>query len=550
MPEAKVPRSFTPDVDKVDRLLDQKGWEFADFIREVDGQLSDNTLRKFMRGDPKSQATFEVIAGILGVGADELKVKPVERSRGGGGRGDLKRASREGTTGELFPVRNASVVPHNDVIVCVIDIHRFSEVSRLIDAQPGGKVDDILATFFAAVNEAFRYAESAVQSGSQWHAEIAGALRPSMVKTLGDGVMVVWEFPREIMPPDSEVGLVTLVLDFVRAVQDHFYRAWDDVIVARYDKETLDKVNIRFGMSRGKAWRISGMGAEVDYVGPPVNEAFRLQDQAEPHGVIAAMTLQPHLFMERCCAKDGRICRVKLDAGRTATVWMSTARNTIHRRVPRDCGTIDGVMKIVTPRDDSRPQPKPESAPLSRDDVKSVFQVRQEWEANFAAELATRVRLGEIDAKHLQRIEATIVEAEKILKDSYKDDVTPPPGFQRCGNEFHGLIAEFSHEKEGQDRRKLNTAVYEYTRGMYSAFSMVLAKTLEEHRSIYQAIKDGDSEEARDLMSRHLKVHYALAKDAVMQNANLVEPAVSIQPDRPPLEGTRRRESRTSKERG
>lgn len=550
MSEPKVPRSFAPNVSRIDELLKEKEWGFIDLLKRVNGEIAENTLRGMIKGVPKRPDMFDAVARVLGVEADELMLKPGGLGGEAGRKPNSKEASCEERTGELFPIRNASVVPHNDVIVCVIDIHRFSEVSRLIDAQPGGKVGDILATFFVAVNEAFCYAESAVQSGSQWHAEIAAALRPSMVKTLGDGVMVVWEFPREIMPPDSEVGLVTLVLDFVRAVQDHFYRAWDDVIVARHDKATLDKVNIRFGISRGKAWRISGMGAEVDYVGPPVNEAFRLQDQAEPHGVIAAMTLQPHLFMERCCAKDGRICRVKLDAGRTATVWMSTARNTIHRRVPRDCSTIDGVMKIVTPRDDSRPQPKPESAPLSRDDVKSVFQVRQEWEANFAADLATRVKLGEIDAKYLKRIEATIVEAEKILKDSYKDDVTPPPGFQRCGNEFHGLIAEFSHEEEGQDRRKLNTAVYEYTRGMYSAFSMVLAKTLEEHRSIYQAIKDGDPEEARDLMSRHLKVHYALAKDAVMQNANLVEPAVSIQPDRPPLEGTRRRGSRTSKERG
>lgn len=480
-----------------------------------------------MKGDPKSQETFDVVARVLGVEAEVLKLKAADRHREEGRRGDSNGALLPGRIGELFPVRNPSVVPHNDVIVCVIDIHRFSEVSRLIDVQAGGRVDDILATFFAAVNEAFRYAESAVQSGSQWHADVAAALRPSMVKTLGDGAMVVWEFPKEIMHPDTEVGLVTLVLDFVRAVQDCFYHAWDDVIVARHNKEALDKVNIRFGLARGKAWRVSGMGAEVDYVGPPVNEAFRLQDQAEPHGVIAAMTLQPHLFMERCCAKDGRICRVKLDAGRTATVWMSTARNTIHRRVPRDCGTIDGVMKIITPRDDSRPHPRSEAAPLSKDDVKSVFQVRQEWEARFAADLASRVMLGEIGAEHLERIEAMVVEAERILKESYKDDVNPPPGFQRCGNEFHSLIAEFSHAEEGPDRRKLNTAVYEYTRGMYSAFSMVLAKTLEEHRSIYQAIKDGDSEEARDLMARHLKVHYALAKDAVMQNANLVEAGVS-----------------------
>ncbi len=419
-----------------------------------------------------------------------------------------------------FSISTLSSASMTEIAVCFASIRGFTRFAGSDLAKGRGRVGELLHSLFAAFNKAHDDAMKNLQAGSDFQQEIRLLAEPAAVKSIGGSAMFVWALPQKRGRDDLETGLALFILDFVRFVQDHFYH---NIKILEQKLPTIDElrdIDLGVGLSSGVAWKLFGSGSPVhDYVGVPVTAAFVLHDKARPYGVVASLDFAPTLFMERCCAGDGIIDHEKGPDGTKKTAfWQSITRPTIHRRRSRRSGTLKEALDLCLPTDDSDPDPNDHDISLTDNDTVSVFDVRRMWEGRFAMDLAQQVKDNQVSTDSLKPIETTIADSQNILDTSYTAGDQPPPGFKQCGIEFHSRIAELSGsgELDGTERRKFATSIYEFTRKMYPTAATTLQKIVDEHRQIFDAIKNGKPAKAKDKMEKHLGEHYERVKKMLL----------------------------------
>ena len=111
-------------------------------------------------------------------------------------------------------------------------------------------------------------------------------------KFMGDGVLALFGAPEDLHPPEQ----ARRALAAVHQMHDTL-----DVLNQKWQQQGIPEILVRDGVHQGDA--VVGMfGSEVraDYtaIGPCVNIASRLQEAAEPNGVLVSWTLAQHLPQE------------------------------------------------------------------------------------------------------------------------------------------------------------------------------------------------------------------------------------------------------------
>ncbi|RZM75488.1 response regulator [Leptolyngbya iicbica LK] len=111
-------------------------------------------------------------------------------------------------------------------------------------------------------------------------------------KFMGDGVLALFGAPEEL-PPDEQARRAIAAVHRMHDTLDELNQKWRT--------QDIPEIRVRYGIHQGDA--VVGMfGGEVraDYtaIGPCVNIASRLQEVAEPNGVLVSWTLAQHLSQE------------------------------------------------------------------------------------------------------------------------------------------------------------------------------------------------------------------------------------------------------------
>jgi DNA-binding FadR family transcriptional regulator/class 3 adenylate cyclase len=411
---------------------------------------------------------------------------------------------------DYFPVVLTSAEEHR-IAVCFADIRNFAQLAHSGDARTNGSIREVLTAFFAALNYALRTAETNLHGNPEFKLGVRNCAKPQVSKALGNAAMLIWKFPRHTT---NEIctGLALLIIDFVSILQRNFREAVGSL-------GDIGKLDLAVALSIGQALEISGWGSRgIDYVGVPVIQAIRLLDYARPFGVAVNFELAPKLFLERFCAKEGKINDFDLEIGSMVPVWRAVESRQIHPRVPRQTPITFQAAKELLNNIKSSPDEKRslefESTHLTEHDTVFVFDIREDWEAIFAADLAMRVRSREILEIELAPIQKTIEQMRQMLLEGKIGDHSIPEEWTDLGVEFHSRIAELSHPIEGLDRKNFTHDIYLFTKPIYAAavhnretFDQVVA----DHKVILSLIAAGDPPRAKTQMKQHLNSHFQRA---------------------------------------
>lgn len=111
-------------------------------------------------------------------------------------------------------------------------------------------------------------------------------------KFMGDGVLALFGAPEDL-PPDEQARRAIAAVHQMHDTLDELNQQWQ--------QQGIPEIRVRYGVHQGDA--VVGMfGSEVraDYtaIGPCVNIASRLQEVADPNGVLVSWTLAQHLPQE------------------------------------------------------------------------------------------------------------------------------------------------------------------------------------------------------------------------------------------------------------
>jgi class 3 adenylate cyclase len=111
-------------------------------------------------------------------------------------------------------------------------------------------------------------------------------------KFMGDGVLALFGAPEEL-PPDEQARRAIAAVHCMHDTLDQLNQQWQS--------QDIPEIRVRYGIHQGDA--VVGMfggAARADYtaIGPCVNIASRLQEVAEPNGVLVSQTLAQHLPQE------------------------------------------------------------------------------------------------------------------------------------------------------------------------------------------------------------------------------------------------------------
>jgi len=108
-------------------------------------------------------------------------------------------------------------------------------------------------------------------------------------KFMGDGVLALFGAPEDL-PPDEQARRAIAAVHRMHDMLDQLNQRWQ--------QQNIPDIQVRYGVHQGDA--VVGMfGSEVrsDYtaIGPCVNIASRLQEVADPNGVLVSWTMAQHL---------------------------------------------------------------------------------------------------------------------------------------------------------------------------------------------------------------------------------------------------------------
>lgn len=408
---------------------------------------------------------------------------------------------------------------------------------------PLREVDCVISCLEQAVKEGLRLlrpdANEREASGggshlSPFQREVLSFAEPTLLAPFGTSVTVIWELPHGAEMRKQEMALCLLILDFVGFVQRHFRENLRKLgpPFAVY----FSKVNLRSAVSSGKASkRKSLLGSVIDYVGTPVDEVVELRRAPKAGGFAANMKFAPYLLMERMCAGEGRRdCKRLEGRNEGCPIWLTDKplKRRVSKKQPLE--SLDALLQWAdSPYEDVQAAVSPAGHfSLTEHDVIWVFEIRERWESQFAADLARRVWAIPAEYELLKPIELTIDQMGAL---EARPNLAEDEEWRHCGTQFHSQIAELSDEIEYAKRKKLTEWVYRFTKPVYSYGMVEPGKpsrsegplVVQEHREILDLIKRGNSDRVGEMIREHLEDHYRRAVVALLSCTSALHRAPS-----------------------
>jgi class 3 adenylate cyclase/DNA-binding GntR family transcriptional regulator len=397
-----------------------------------------------------------------------------------------------------------------DVAVCFVDIRGFTTFADEAKNK-GVKIDKILSCFFESLNTALDQAIKNVKGNPKFRTGLCAFVHPKMTKALGDGAMLVWEYPPDVWrdsatkPNPCHAGLSLLILDFIGYLQVEFEKT-----IARLNRSRgyfRTNLHLGIGLSKGQAWKTNGLGSKgIDYFGTPVNEASRFQNLARPCGIVVGLDVAPQILLERCCFEIGYLDKhsIKGLPEKTLPLWLAIAKPG-QEKIPWRKHRKEGIGGIGY--DDNFQE---YDRPLTERDTLSIFDLRAEIEGGFAKELARRVESERINSTELQLIAKTITDMEALRTDPNFESEENQKRWNHLGREFHRRIAFLSGPENCKEREQAVECLHSRTRRIVPLlFKQIPHESVaKDHTEILRWIKAGDPRRAKDSMRNHIHGHY------------------------------------------
>jgi len=356
--------------------------------------------------------------------------------------------------------------------------------------------------------QALREAEKAIESVCP---QALGSVKGEITSRSKDDLMVVWKFPSggDVKRP---MGFALLVTDFASSFQARIAAKLREVPI---DLQDLRKVDIDIGLAFGDA----GLDGNADFVKAAIERAGYLVGVSKSPGLAADLRLAPYLFMERFCAKEGKLLH-KSFASNSIPVWVT--QGPIRSRISKQESLSKIERALVWLR---RPyglqSPGVYEIPLTEDDMRSVFDIRMFWEREFAKDLAGRINRKELGEAYLSPIAETIQQMSAMIGSIAAGNSAK---WKELGISFHGQIAKLSHVDEGQQREEFNRLIYDFTNAVYpyaiadpeGGLGGGAQTVADEHRIIFDCICKGDLLGAAEAAELHIRNHYDRALAGVL----------------------------------
>jgi class 3 adenylate cyclase len=201
-------------------------------------------------------------------------------------------------------VEDEPVVTHRDAIVAFFDIRGFTPYVKQTEHY---LVSRFLEDYFAIYPQAVRVVLERKDMALKGRARRV-LLEPDAFKRLGDGMMLVWEFPGERYSREQRDAAVVAILDIAQTIRERFGALVAQDLFGEHAKD----LRLGCGISRGTASRVDYRKSGSDYVGPVVNMAARLQDKARREGMVASYDMCAEHF-QRLAHGGGGVAGVRLE---------------------------------------------------------------------------------------------------------------------------------------------------------------------------------------------------------------------------------------------
>jgi class 3 adenylate cyclase len=215
-----------------------------------------------------------------------------------------------------------------DIAVCFADLRGFTRfVDSLQSNSQDSRVHELLGSYFqiyprAILETVYSLEPRPNEQITALDEKIRKAIVPTMFKTLGDGMMLVWELGGTRSIQDQVSGRILQVVATIRRLFKNLIKEGVENAAAPYSN-AIANLELGVGLARGRAWRLDfGKGRPVDYAGTIVNIAARLQDLARPEGIVAEIGFCDPVF--RAPRSKGQRIQVTLKGiVKPVDVWAS-----------------------------------------------------------------------------------------------------------------------------------------------------------------------------------------------------------------------------------
>lgn len=214
-----------------------------------------------------------------------------------------------------------------EVIVCFADLRGFTSFCQSLQAEmQDRKIQNFLRTYFRIYAEGLlQFIENTKIKDDVDSNLVLSHMIPSMYKNLGDGMMIVWEIPRDL---DLKIQgrIPQYILPYVFTVIQRFnkhFRKLDGLKTDSYSKK-VESLKLGFGIAKGHAWKLN-FGTSIDYAGSVVNLASRLQDFARPEGIVCQSDFSTWILeklVDKGQGKIGKLTKLK-GYNQPVDVWLS-----------------------------------------------------------------------------------------------------------------------------------------------------------------------------------------------------------------------------------
>jgi class 3 adenylate cyclase len=212
--------------------------------------------------------------------------------------------------GDFIEAGRVPIKADVETAVCFADLRGFTRhVHTLQSKSQDTRIQEFLGAYFQIFPKAVLEAVYALEPEkgnaiSTQGEQVRNSIVPSMFKTLGDGMMLVWELHGEKTIQDAVAArilqIVATIRKLFRRLVEHHVRGSTGPYSA-----AVGDLRMGFGLARGRAWRLDfGKQRPVDYAGTIVNIAARLQDIARPEGIVAELGFCDPVFRRPAGQRD------------------------------------------------------------------------------------------------------------------------------------------------------------------------------------------------------------------------------------------------------
>jgi class 3 adenylate cyclase len=215
-----------------------------------------------------------------------------------------------------------------EIAVCFADLRGFTKYVDLLQASSAdSRVHEFLGAYFqiypkAILELVYALEQRGTAKITAEDEQIRRSIVPSAFKTLGDGMMLVWELPRTRALQDKVSARILQVITTIQRLFRALIKEHANAAAAPYSV-AVGNLRLGFGLARGRAWRFDfGARRPVDYAGNIVNLAARLQDRARPEGIVADVGFCDPVF--RLVKRNGRATEISVKGReKPVSVWAS-----------------------------------------------------------------------------------------------------------------------------------------------------------------------------------------------------------------------------------